>query len=75
MIATQVELEHTIRALRAENGDLRLALSQDAERLERDDEAREKSSSRFWFAAWKNSQIANQRLLAEIARMKEERRG
>ncbi len=75
MIATQAELEHEVRRLRAENGDLRLALTKEAEELGRDTEAAERASSRFWFAAWRNSQITNQRLREEIARLKEQRRG
>lgn len=75
MIATAAELEHEIRRLRAENGDLRAALTKEAEELGRDTDAAECASSRFWFAAWRNSQITNQRLREEIARLKEARRG
>lgn len=75
MPATTAELQHEIRRLQAENGDLRAALTKEAEELGRDTEAVERASSRFWFAAWRNSQIANQRMREEIARLKEQRRG
>ena len=74
MPASTAELQHEIRRLQAENGDLRVALTKDAEELGRDTEADERASSRFWFAAWRNSQIANQWLREEIARLKEQRR-
>lgn len=75
MTVTVAEYQHEVARLRAENGDLRAALTKEAEELGRDTEAAERASSRFWFAAWRNSQIANQRLREEIARLKEQRRG
>lgn len=75
MTAAEADLMHELRRLQAENGDLRAALSKEAEELGRDTEAAERASSRFWFAAWRNSQIANQRMREEIARLKEPRRG
>lgn len=59
-----------IARLRAENGDLRTALTKEAEELERDTEARERASSRFWFAAWRNSQITNQRLREQLVELR-----
>lgn len=75
MIATQAEMEHEVRRLRAENGDLRAALANEAEALERDTEEAERRASRFWFAAWGNSQRIVRALREEIARLKEQRRG
>ena len=74
-IPSSDDLMHEVARLRAENGDLRGALTGLAEELGRDTEAAERAASRFWFAAWRNSQINNQRLREEIARMKEDRRG
>jgi len=75
VIPTYDELLHQLRSARADIGDLRAALTKEAEELGRDTEAAERASSRFWFAAWRNSQIANQRLREEIARLKEQPRG
>jgi hypothetical protein len=69
------DLLHEVARLRAELGEARTAMTMVAEELGRDTEAAERASSRFWFAAWRNSQSTNQRLREEIARLKEPGRG
>lgn len=75
MIVTRADMEHEMRALRAEIGDLRAALANEAEPLERDDAEAERRASRFWFAQWKEAKRQCRVLREEIARLKEERRG
>lgn len=70
MPASTAELQHEIRRLQAENGDLRAALTKGAEELGRDTEADERASSRFWFASWRNSQITNQRQREQLIELR-----
>jgi hypothetical protein len=62
------ELLHQLRALRAENGELRAALSNEAEPFERDDKDADQRASRFWFASWKEAKRQNRVLRDEVAR-------
>lgn len=75
LLATRDELEHEVRRLRSENGDLRAALSRDAEALEQDLAEAERRASRFWFAAWKEAKRQCRQLHEELARLKEKIRG
>lgn len=74
-VPTFDELLHELARLRAENDDLRAAVSNQAEPLERDDIEAEKRASRFWFAAWKDAKRQCRMLREEIAELKEQRRG
>lgn len=87
MIAT-TDAEHTIRALRAEIGDIRYALDQRAAKLEQqalaehagDIEvaakvASELAHSSFWFRAFHEKSRQLRVLKAELARLKGERGG
>lgn len=75
VMPTYDELVHQLRKLRAEVDGLRFALDERVQAVGEDAERAERAQSRLWFHAWKNSQIANQRLREEIARLKEGRRG
>jgi hypothetical protein len=69
------ELYHEVGRLQAENGDLRLALSNEAEPFERDDKDADQRASRFWFAQWKEARRQCRVLREEIARLKGASRG
>lgn len=88
MTAAESDLMHELRAMRAELGDIRAAFDAVAETresaalAEADGSldkaaavAQELAHSAFWFRAFHEKSRQNRILRAEIARLKEERRG